>query len=125
MKFLIDTHLLLWWLTDSEQLSQTARDIIQATEPTIFISAASVWEMRIKQAIGKLKLPKNFAEVLEEQPFERLSITVDHTHKVSELPMHHKDPFDRLLIAQATLDDLTILSHDKIFEQYKVRCQIF
>jgi PIN domain nuclease of toxin-antitoxin system len=125
VKLLLDTHILLWWLEDSQSLTVPCRNLIAAQENVVFISAATIWEIRIKQSIGKLALPENFAEIIDAEPFERLSITNRHAHEVFHLPMHHKDPFDRMLIAQARLDDLTLVSHDKVFERYEVPCQIF
>lgn len=120
MKVLLDTHLLLWWLADARELTAEARALITAPENPVFVSAASVWELRIKEALGKVKLPADFAAVLDQQPFERLSVTVTHAHQVRELPMHHRDPFDRMLIAQARCDGLTLLTHDEVVSRYEV-----
>lgn len=120
MNVLLDTHLLVWWLTDAKELSTEARAIIAAQENVVFVSAASVWELRIKEALGKIKLPEDFGEVLEAQPFEELAVTVAHAHEVRKLPMHHRDPFDRMLIAQARSDGLTFLTHDEVVAKYEV-----
>jgi PIN domain nuclease of toxin-antitoxin system len=107
MNLLLDTHVLLWWLDASPSLSQTASETISDVSNLVFVSAAVVWEIRIKQALGKLKIPSDFRQVLER-------------HAVGDLPSHHRDPFDRMLIAQAKVEGLTIVTHDKIFRQYRV-----
>lgn len=120
MRILLDTHFLLWWLADDPALGDRGRELISSPENLIFFSAASIWEMRIKQGLGKLDLPDNFAEVLADQAFEPLAITVDHTHALHGLPLHHRDPFDRLLIAQARFERLTLLTRDHVINQYDV-----
>ena len=120
MRILLDTHCLLWWLNDDPSLDDRGRELISTPENLVFFSAASIWEMRIKQSIGKLDLPGDFAEVLAGQPFESLSVTVEHAHALEDLPLLHRDPFDRLLIAQARLDRLTLLTHDRIVTRYDV-----
>jgi len=120
VRVLLDTHILLWWLADDSKLSTPARDVIAAPENSVFYSAASVWEMRIKQAIGKLVLPSDFADVLAAQAFEPLAVTVDHANALHDLPLLHRDPFDRLLVAQARRERLTILTHDQLVGQYDV-----
>lgn len=120
MRILLDTHVLLWWLADEPELSEAGREVIAAPENLIAFSAASIWEIRIKQAIGKLALPANFTDVLARQPFEPLAVTVVHAHALQELPLLHRDPFDRLLIAQARVEGMTILTRDNAFTQYDV-----
>ena len=120
MRVLLDTHILVWWLIDAEELGEKARAVVAAQENMVFISAASIWELRIKEALGKVKLPLDFAEVVQLQPFEKLSVTVAHAHAVKELPLHHRDPFDRILIAQARSDGLTLLTRDQVVAQYDV-----
>ncbi|MGD8291533.1 MAG: type II toxin-antitoxin system VapC family toxin [Desulfobacterales bacterium] len=120
MNILLDTHILLWWLDDSPVLSDLARRSISNGSNLIFVSAAVIWEIRIKESLGKLDIPPDFREVLENQPFEFLTITVEHAHAVSSLPSIHRDPFDRMLIAQAKTEGFTILTRDKLFREYKV-----
>ena len=120
MNCLLDTHVLLWWLEDNPSLSDQARAVIADGRNPIYISAVVIWEIRIKQALGKLDLPPHFRQVLADQPFEYLAITADHAHAVYELPMHHRDPFDRMLIAQARTEGWTLLSRDRYFEPYGV-----
>jgi PIN domain nuclease of toxin-antitoxin system len=86
----------------------------------IFVSAVVIWEIRIKQALGKLKIPSNFRQVLDRQSFETLSITVEHAHAVADIPAIHRDPFDRMLLAQASVEGFTIVSRDSVFEQYNI-----
>lgn len=120
MNLLLDTHVLLWWLDDHPGLSERGRRAIVDGENTVWVSAAVVWEIRIKQALRKLTLPSNFREVLEDQPFLHLDITAEHAHSVYELPMHHRDPFDRMLIAQAQVERFTLVTHDAFFKKYDI-----
>jgi PIN domain nuclease of toxin-antitoxin system len=116
----LDTHALLWWLADDRQLGDEARRAIAEPANAVCISAVSIWEARIKQAIGKLELPDDFATVLSEQAFLELPVTVEHAHALAELPMHHRDPFDRMLIAQATVEGLVLATRDGAFDAYDV-----
>ena len=120
MNLLLDTHVLLWWLDDEPTLSKKARDAITTGENMVFISAVVIWEIRIKQALGKLKIPKNFRKVLEQQPFEFLPITVEHAHEIALLPLHHRDPFDRMLVAQAKIENLSLVTRDAHLKGYDV-----
>jgi PIN domain nuclease of toxin-antitoxin system len=124
MKLLLDTHVLLWWLTGSKQLSPRARALIVEPENVVFVSAATIWELRIKQALGQVTLPASFAHVLEAESFEALPITARHAHAVGDLPMHHRDPFDRLLVAQATIEGLSLTTHDVELERYDVAVEL-
>ncbi len=120
MNLLLDTHIVLWWLDDDPALSSAVRNRIAHGENLVFLSAAVVWEIRIKEALGKLDIPSDFSLVLDRQPFEKLAIKVEHAHAVKDLPPHHRDPFDRMLIAQAVTEGLTIATHDPVFEKYSV-----
>lgn len=120
MRILLDTHFLLWWLADDPALGDRARDVISSPENLIFYSAASIWEIRIKQATGKLEIPEDFADVLARQALEPLAITVSHAHGLRDLPPHHRDPFDRLLVAQARHERLTMLTRDQVISEYDV-----
>lgn len=120
MNLFLDTHVLLWWLDDSPSLSERARSAIANTDNLIIVSAAVIWEIRIKQALGKLEIVPNFYDVLRQQGFELLSITPDHAYAVGNLPAHHRDPFDRILIAQTKLGGYTIVTHDAIFSKYQI-----
>jgi len=120
MNLLLDTHVLLWWLNDDPTLSKKSRTAIAEGKNLVFVSAVVVWEIRIKEALGKLEIPLNFKGVLDSQPFEMLDITVEHAHAVKDLPAHHRDPFDRMLIAQARVEGFTLLTHDTRLKKYKV-----
>jgi PIN domain nuclease of toxin-antitoxin system len=120
MNLLIDTHVLLWWLDDHPTLSRKAKAAIADGQNLVFISAVVIWEIRIKQALGKLEIPRNFREVIDAQPFEMLDITVEHAHIVGDLPAHHRDPFDRMLIAQTKAEHLTLVTRDIRLKKYKI-----
>lgn len=120
MNLLLDTHTLLWWLDDNPTLSAAARAALSEAENLAFVSAATVWEIRIKEALGKLEVPKDFRKVLDAQPFLPLDVTAAHAHTVGTLADHHRDPFDRMLIAQALVERLTIVTRDTRFRAYGV-----
>ena len=108
MNLLLDTHVLLWWLDDNPDLSRRARTAIADGNNLVFVSAAVIWEIQIKHALGKLKIPTNFRNVLEQQAFELLDVTVEHAYAVGKLPLYHRDPFDRILVAQAKLENMIL-----------------
>lgn len=120
MNLLLDTHALLWWLADAPALSERARASIADGRNPVFVSAVAVWEIRIKHSLGKLKLPRNFRAVLDRQPFERLPITTEHAHAVADLPPVHRDPFDRMLAAQARTESFALVSHDPVMARYGI-----
>ncbi|HBP86646.1 MAG TPA: PIN domain nuclease [Nitrospiraceae bacterium] len=120
MKFLLDTHVLLWWLSDHKALATKAAVTIKNGENTIFVSAVTAWEISIKRALGKLQVPDELEEVLESNSFQHLPISIRHGLVAGNLPRHHDDPFDRMLIAQAQTEQLTIITHDTRMEQYGV-----
>jgi PIN domain nuclease of toxin-antitoxin system len=125
MKVLLDTHAFLWWITDDPQLSIAARNIISNGENQIFLSAASGLEIAIKARLGKLKVPANVEQFIFEQMaannFEVLPIKLSHAVHVYALPDHHRDPFDRLLISQAQLEDLSLITADAQIANYEVK----
>ena len=118
MKLLLDTHLILWWLMDSPSLSAAARALISDPANTIFISAVSLWEIWLKESLGKLRLPPAFDESLAAQSFESLPLTAAQARRVALLPWHHRDPFDRMLVAQAQAEGLTLLTADPALGPY-------
>ena len=120
MKLLLDTHVLLWWMEDHPNLSDNVRTAIADGKNPVFISAAVIWEIRIKQALGKLEIPRNFRRVLGEQPFEMLDISADHAHAIIDLPMHHRDPFDRMLVAQSKVENLRLVTRDAHLKRYEI-----
>jgi PIN domain nuclease of toxin-antitoxin system len=118
LRLLLDTHLLLWWVANSESLSKRARALISDPENTVFVSAVSLWEIWLKESLGKLRLPANFEDKLASESFESLPLTGPQTRQVARLPWHHRDPFDRMLVAQAKVDDLTLLTADDRVSAY-------
>lgn len=120
MKYLLDTHIILWWLTEPNKIANKARKIICDKKENIFISSASFWEMAIKKSIGKLILPGNIIEILSGEGFEILPITAKESLSVADLPLIHADPFDRMLIIQAKLNDLVLITCDEKIINYPV-----
>ena len=125
MKFLLDTHTFLWFVLNQPELSSVARDLIINPNHDILLSPATYWEIAIKISIGKYQLPGPYEAWMNQQiltnTFEILPITIAHTSMVVNLPFHHKDPFDRLLITQAIVENIPIISTDGIFDSYPVK----
>ncbi|HJZ47151.1 MAG TPA: type II toxin-antitoxin system VapC family toxin [Roseiflexaceae bacterium] len=125
MKALLDTHTFLWWINNDQRLSERVREIIGDGENTLFLSAASGWEIAIKAQLGKLKLAANLEQFIAEQlalnAFESLPIQLPHGLRVATLPPHHRDPFDRMLVAQSQLEDLPIVTADAQIARYDVQ----
>ncbi len=121
MNVLLDTHILIWALENNPRLSENARDAITAGSNMVFVSTASAWEISIKQSIGKLKVPDNLLEELLAHRFSLLDINAEHAQLAGELPLIHKDPFDRMLVAQAKIEKLTLISTDPHIAQYEVK----
>lgn len=120
MKLLLNTHAFLWWMAGDSSLSSGAADAIADGANSVWVSAASVWEMAIKKALGKLIMPDDLETALETCGFRALPITVGHALRAGALPRHHDDPFDRMLIAQAQLEGLTIVTRDDRFLAYGI-----
>jgi PIN domain nuclease of toxin-antitoxin system len=120
VRLLLDTHVLLWWLADDPSLGEEARAGISDATSSVFVSAATVWEVSIKQALGKLEAPSDLLRQIELNRFEPLSMTVSHAYTAGALPRHHDDPFDRMLVAQAMMEGLTLLSRDPRMSRYGV-----
>jgi len=120
MKLLLDTHVILWWLADDPALKSDARSAISDTSNLVHVSAVSLWEIVIKRGLGKLRLPDDWADVLMREPFRQLSIDCRHALMVGGLPAIHKDPFDRLLLAQCLDEELTLVTHDATLQRYNV-----
>ena len=118
MTFLLDTHVLLWSLSEPSALPATVRQQIQEARHAVFVSAASVWEISIKKALGKLTSPGDLVDVLTASRFSPLPVGWLHASLAGELPPHHEDPFDRMLIAQAQIEGLTLLTHDRRLKAY-------
>ena len=120
MNLLLDTHALLWWLADDTVLKAEAREAIGEASSMIYVSAASAWEISIKKALGKLDAPDDFHVALVANHFQPLPITITHATSAGQLPRHHDDPFDRMLIAQAQAEQLKLVTHDTMFRSYGI-----
>lgn len=122
MRLLLDTHVFLWFMTGDERLSRRARRAIEDIESEVFLNVASVWEMAIKSSLGRLILPVPVAEYVAEKlesGFSILPVEWTYAAAVEKLPFHHRDPFDRLLVAQAVAENIPIVTADPIFRVYK------
>jgi PIN domain nuclease of toxin-antitoxin system len=124
LKFLLDTNVFLWGLSEEHKLNATAQEILTSSSSELYFSAAGSWEIAIKFALGSLPLPKAPSEyipyALRSWAINALNITHEHALRAGELPAHHRDPFDRLLIAQALSEQMTLLTADRVFQKYKV-----
>jgi PIN domain nuclease of toxin-antitoxin system len=120
---LLDSHALLWWLENDARLSDGAREVIENPANQMLVSAGSLWEIAIKHNSGKLKAPNlvnNFQKELDEEGFVELPILAKHAIRAALLPAHHRDPFDRLLVAQAEIENASIVSRDSKFDEYGI-----
>ena len=125
MKYLLDTHAFLWFLNDDRALSASATEAIEDPAHSIYLSIVSLWENAIKVTIGKLELPQPFGVFIRRQleinrRLRLLSISIDHLDMTASIPLHHRDPFDRLLIGQALHEDLTLITNDSKLSLYPV-----
>jgi PIN domain nuclease of toxin-antitoxin system len=120
VKVLIDTHVFLWWDRQLRRLSRPLRTAIEDAANDIFVSAASIWEIAIKRAIGKLGFHRSIVDVVSELGFEILPVTGIHAEHAGGLPRHHNDPFDRLIIAQAYLEGMVVGTQDRLIQPYGV-----
>lgn len=121
MRLLLDTRVLLWWLADSPKLRREVRAALGDSVNSVLVSAASGWEISIKKALGKLTAPDDLEGAILRCGFSPLPITLRHAETAGKLPRHHDDPFDRMLIAQASVENLTVATHDTRFRLYDVR----
>ena len=120
MRLLLDTHALLWWLADDARLGRRAREAIAAPANLVFVSAATAWEIAVKRALGRLVAPGDVEEWLTKNDFRPLPIQIAEAVASAELPPHHRDPFDRLLVAQARIGGMTIVTSDEHIGGYEV-----
>lgn len=121
LNLLLDTHAFLWAIDNNPDLSQEAREAIVDGNNIVFVSAATAWEISIKKAIGKLKIPnEDYLQELKLHRFTPLAITTEHALAVENLPPHHKDPFDRMLVAQAQIEKLRLVTRDPRIKAYAV-----
>lgn len=122
MKLLLDTHAFLWFVMDSPKMSKRARSLIEIAENEVYLSVVSAWEIAIKTSLGKLRITESISELilpeLETNQFLLLGIEIPHIEKVADLPFHHRDPFDRLLISQSLVMQVPIISRDEVFDLY-------
>ncbi|MCY4338499.1 MAG: type II toxin-antitoxin system VapC family toxin [Gammaproteobacteria bacterium] len=121
LRLLLDTHVLLWWCAGSKQLKKPVQDIIVDPDNEIFVSAASGYEIAIKRALGKLETTDNLNAQVDKEGFVHLPVTFFHAEQAGQLPFHHRDPFDRILIAQAQAEGLIVVTRDANFHHYGVR----
>lgn len=121
MNVLLDTHVLIWVLENNPKLSGEAKKTIINGKNMVFVSVVSIWEISIKKAMGKLDVPDNLAQEIEQHRFTLLDINYDHAQLAGELPNIHKDPFDRMLIAQTKIEKLTLITADKVINKYDVK----
>ena len=124
MRFLLDTHVLLWWISESKNLSKGVIDLVKQGQNTLFWSAASSWEVAIKYKLGRLSLPENPSSFLPKQLSQNnispLPIQDSHAYEAGRLPLHHQDPFDRMLVAQARIEKLVFVTDDAKIRRYNV-----
>ncbi|HJD56287.1 MAG TPA: type II toxin-antitoxin system VapC family toxin [Rickettsia endosymbiont of Pyrocoelia pectoralis] len=120
MRYLLDTHILLQWLSNDKTLPNKIAEIITNPDNIIFVSSVNTWEITIKKSLGKLEAPDNLEDAIEANEFQKLPISIAHSTYIANLPLHHKDPFDRLLIAQAIVEGLTLLTCDDQIPKYSV-----
>ncbi len=124
MNYLLDVHALIWFLNGDDNFSKKSKELIENQKNLKLISIATIWEIAIKISLGKFKFElgfKNFVDLINENGFEIIPISIQHTLKVSTLEFIHRDPFDRLIIAQAITDNLTIMTKDEYIEKYDVK----
>lgn len=120
MNYLLDTHIILWWLTNPKLISAKASKIISDKGNTVFVSSASLWEMAIKKSLGRLNLPRNIVEILQSESFQIMPIGHEEALGISDLPLIHQDPFDRILVMQAKLYNCVLITRDKNIMDYPV-----
>ncbi|MDJ0900714.1 MAG: type II toxin-antitoxin system VapC family toxin [Xenococcus sp. MO_188.B8] len=124
MKLLLDTHTFLWFVNDNPRLSAYLKDLIEDEDNSIYLSFASLWEMSIKYNLGKLKFDTSYEKFVEEEIIQSsiklINIKLEHLNIYSTLPLHHKDPFDRLIIAQSIVEEVPIITVDIAFEKYPI-----
>ncbi len=120
MRLLLDTHAFIWWVTDVARLTEAARSAIADSGNDVFVSAITGWEVTVKRAKGTMTAPDNLSAMVEEKRFTHLPLTFHHAEQAGKLPMHHRDPFDRFLIAQAQAEGLILVTRDHHIPRYDV-----
>ena len=119
MSLLLDTHVVLWWLADDPALSEEIKDRLDH-EPDVHVSSVTIWEVAIKQALGKLRAPADLPDRIRGSGFRELPISFEHARAAGSLPPVHRDPFDRMLVAQASCESLTLVTRDRWCREYDV-----
>ena len=120
MKYLVDTHIFIWWMKQDKRIKKEIKSILQDPQNYIYLSIATVWEIVVKKKIGKLKVPHDWKVTLKESNFLLLPISLEHVYKLENLPLHHRDPFDRMLVSQAIVENATLITGDNKLWQYDV-----
>jgi len=123
MKVLLDTHIFIWWDSEPEKLSQSTLSLLQQTNTKRYVRVISLWEIQIKNQLGKLELSQSLEEIYDNQSNNEITflpVTPAHTFRLNDLPLHHRDPFDRMLISQALVEGLTMISVDQKLKLYGV-----
>lgn len=120
MKLLLDTHTMIWAFSEPRLLSAQARDAISTTENDVFVSVISPWEIAIKRSKKRLRAPEDLGDAMEAHQFRLLPVLLRHTQAINSMPNHHGDPFDRMLVAQAIIDGLTLVTSDRVMRRYPV-----
>lgn len=121
MRLLLDSHALVWWLEDEPTLGRDAYEAIAEPANEVLVSAVTVWELEIKRAVGKLRAPRELIGRVRDEAFSELPISFEHGVAAGRLPPHHRDPFDRMLIAQAKVEDLIVVTRDSRFAAYPIK----
>jgi PIN domain nuclease of toxin-antitoxin system len=121
VRVLVDTHVLLWMLQDPNHIAPEAAEVLKAEDTAIVVSVVSIWEIAIKRAAGKLNVPEDLPDRLRRLGHETLGLNADHAWRAGALPPHHRDPFDRALVAQALVEDLPLITHDQNLFAYEAR----
>ena len=125
MKILLDTHVLVWALSSPERIKPKVQDLLVDTDNIVFVSIASLWELQIKKSLNKISLPDDFISQLQENGFELLDINYKHIAKLDELPLIHRDPFDRMLVAQTIHENLSLVTNDLEIMKYNIKIRVF
>ncbi len=118
VNLLLDTHVFLWWCDNSPNLSKEASDTIADPQSIVYVSVVSAWEIAIKEALGRLKTPEPVEDAVAKNGFLPMGISFQHARTAGALPNHHRDPFDRMLVAQTQVDGLVLVTHDELFRPY-------
>ena len=121
-RMLLDTHVFLWWLADDPALGKRAKKEIAKGANQVFVSAVSLWEIAIKRALGKLRAPDDLADAVQKELFSDLPVSLHHARQIDRLPLLHRDPFDRMLVAQAQCEGLIVVTADEVLARYGVEC---